>query len=134
MAIQGQQPWMTEIIAAHLPGMKPEIKRALVGLARGVSRAELARREVVSPDTIKDWIQVGTELIGSHLTTEHANHAELRGLWVAFHCLCCLKDEVAAVDTGAASPPAPVEVPPRVPGRVSKKVPARGTPRASGGP
>lgn len=92
MAVEGQQPWMAEIIAAHLPGMKPEIKRTFLGLAAGVSRTAIVRLESVDESTVQRWIDTGTAEIASRLTTAHAARGELRGIWIGAHQPCCLAD------------------------------------------
>lgn len=92
MAVEGQQPWMAEIIAAHLPGMKPEIKRTFVRLAAGTPREDIAKSENVDPSTVKRWIDTGTAEIASRLTTAHAARGELRGIWIGAHQPFCLAD------------------------------------------
>jgi hypothetical protein len=72
------------------------MKRTLILLFRGVSRAEIAKREGVEESTIKGWVATATAEIASHLEHKHPNPGELHGGWVVVHINCCLGDELAA--------------------------------------
>jgi hypothetical protein len=98
MAVQGHESvrWFEELGKVHLPGMKPEVQRTLLHLARGLSRGDIAREEGVEVPTVKRWIETATAEIASHLTLPHQSTGELRGGWVVCHLYCCLAGEMAA--------------------------------------
>lgn len=98
MALQGQEPprWWSELADIHLHGMRPELKRTMIRLYRGLSRPEIADHEGVEPSTVKGWIGTATAEIASHLSGKHPNPGELRGGWTVVHIACCLGDELQA--------------------------------------
>jgi hypothetical protein len=96
MAAQGNgrdEGWLGELANLHLKGMKPELKRTLVLLARGMARKDIANREGVQLPTLKSWISIATSEITSRLEADHVNPAELRGAWVIAHAQCCVAAE-----------------------------------------
>ena len=95
MAVEAREPWLQEIVEAHLPGMRPEIRRTFRRLGAGKSRKDIAEAENVEDSTVKRWIDTGTAEIESRLTTAHAGRGELRGLWIGAHQICCLTEASA---------------------------------------
>jgi DNA-directed RNA polymerase specialized sigma24 family protein len=100
MAVQPQEPEGPLVLLEnhHLKGMPPEMKRALVLLASGLTREAIAAQMGVSPATIKRWVETATAEMLVCLDGEHDNKGELRGFWAGRHLECCL-----GIDTGAAA-------------------------------
>jgi hypothetical protein len=98
MAVQGspEPGWFAQLRTHHLPNMRPEQKRTLLGLLRGASRRTIAEREGVEPATVKRWIETASGEIAAPLDDEHASAGELRGGWTVLHFPCCLAAEVEA--------------------------------------